>query len=588
MKTTATFLAIVVSAQSAVIAHQVHTPVLVRAVAAAPSEETVGELIAKGRALLAQGQASLAESVFAEAEKLDKSSIQTRMWTLRSWLPQGRVNDALEAIDKLDRAGQKGSEMDYLYGMAFAAKAKGYLKEPAPGPIIEMAFTDAATFLEKATKSDPVRYCDAFMPLAESAWYARNLPLARTAADKACAVAPQDPEAFAILGQVAMAQFVGANGAEGGGSSGTPEQKSAADAHWEAARAANARAAELLTAAGTPTAKVRAAAVHVELARAFGWKKKSEDAGREYALALGCDPSAVDFGEVRGALDGAGFVAALEAGQKNYTANWGTEGSGDATLLWWLGYAQFDQKQNAAAEVTFQAAVKKRADYCNSWFYVALARYNQQHYEAAVAALRQNFECNPSDLVASINQNRDHHIPIIDYLVGWCAQQQKPLDAAFLTEVETAVAPEWAPYWSNLGLFYRDAGDALVRKKGSEDKDKALAKELWEKALRAYEKAFALSPDDPNILCDLAVVLHYNLRRDLERAKTLYEQSLARATELLKRADLTPGDRDRYETAKKDSGDNLSKMAREIERQKKEQEEKDKKGTPPPKQAPPE
>ncbi|MBL8858588.1 MAG: tetratricopeptide repeat protein [Planctomycetes bacterium] len=541
---------------------------------AAPAEaESVDALIARGRVLLTEGKPLEAQALFEAAEAQDGASLKTRMWTLRSWLPQGRVNDTLNEIDKLDRAGTKGPEMDYLYGMAFAFKAKGYIEERAPAGVVDMAFQDAVRYLDKATRVDAVRFADAFAPLAESAWYARQLPLARSAADKATRLAPTDPEMQLLLGQVAIAQFVASNAIEA--------EKDLARSHWDTACAANLKAAQLLGTVGTPAARARTATPHLELARAFGWKKMSAEAAREYALALGYDPSIVDFGEVRGALDPAQFVTTLEAGCKNFVDNWGPENPGDATIQWWLGFAQFDQKQYAAAEAAFLAAVKKRPDYYNSWFYTALARYHQQKYAEAIEALRKNFDENPVDLVASIDGNRGYNIPIIDFLIGWSAQKNRNLDAAFLSEVETAVAPEHAPYWNNLGLFYRDAGDALARSK--KETDKARAKELWEKSLVAYEKSLSLAPDDPNYMNDLAVILDYNLQRELPRAKALYAKALERATAELERKDLTSAVRELRVMAARDAKNNLERLVRQAEKEKEREKakEQEKKDTPP-------
>jgi tetratricopeptide (TPR) repeat protein len=530
--------------------------------AAAEDTRSVDQLIAQGRALLAEGKAVEAEAVFQTAEKADGSTIKTRMWTLRSWLPQGRVNDTLDAIDKLDRAGAKGPDMDYLYGMAWAFKAKGYIAERAPGSIIDMSFTDAVTNLEKATKADPARFYDAFAMLAESAWYARNLPLARTAADKACEVQPKDPESHLILGQVAMAQFVAANA--------DPAQKPVADKHWDTAFAANTRAVTLLAALGTPAAKARSAAAHVELARAYGWKQKPEDAAREYGLALGFDPGAVDFNEVRGALDGAQFVSALQAGVQNFTATWGAEDKGDALLSWWLGYAQFLQKQYADAEKTFLATLAKRPDFYNSWYYLALARYHQQKYPESIEAFMQNFKADPADLVRSIEQDKENTMFIIGYLGGVCFNKGKHEDGAVLAEIQVAVEPANGQYWNNVGLFYRDAGDVLVKSKKEEER--ARAPGLWEKALVAYEKSVSLAPDDPNYLNDLAVVLDYNLKRDLPRAKALYEKAIACANAELAKKDLTPDVRELRQMAARDAKNNLDRLVRRMEREAKEKE----------------
>ena len=68
-------------------------------------------------------------------------------------MEDGRINDALDAIDALDRAGVKGPTMDYLYGMAFAAKARTYIAEQTGGAAVQMSLEDAVMFLERAVKA---------------------------------------------------------------------------------------------------------------------------------------------------------------------------------------------------------------------------------------------------------------------------------------------------------------------------------------------------------------------------------------------------------------------------------------------------
>src|SRR6185503_6757038 len=67
-------------------------PVPGRAAAVRAGQENVDGLVAKGRSLLAEGKFAQAQQAFEAAEKLDGATLRTRMWTLRSWLPQGRVN----------------------------------------------------------------------------------------------------------------------------------------------------------------------------------------------------------------------------------------------------------------------------------------------------------------------------------------------------------------------------------------------------------------------------------------------------------------------------------------------------------------
>jgi tetratricopeptide (TPR) repeat protein len=524
-------------------------------------DDTVDALIVKGRALLDAKKFSEAEAAFAEAEKKDGATFKTRLWSLRTALALGHVNDVLNELDKLIGAGQKGLDMDYLYGMAFATKARGYITENVAGATIKMSFLDAVSYLDKVTSADAVKYHDAFLPLAEAAWYVQELGLGRKAAEKALELAPADADAALMLGKIALSQF----GTIWNDEALREEKKAEADAHWEAARVAFEKAAASF---GEPKDKIAAATageIQLQLAQCLAWKKKDE-AAKAYGAAMGFAPGAVNFQSVLGVLGGEKFLPAMELGAKNYATKWGAEDNGDATLVWWLGYARFDQKQYAPAEEAFQTVLKKQSDVYNSWFFIALSRYHQQKFEEAIAALRKNFELDPVNLVASISASPGYNLPIVEYLAGWLKGKDRNLDAAYLTEIICAAAPEEARFWNNLGLFYRDAGDQLAQKKGADDKTKAKAQELWEKSLVAYEKALSRSPEDPNYLNDLAVILHYNLHRDLERAKALYEKAYANATKELERKDLSADLREIRKIAAHDSKNNLDKLTREMEK----------------------
>lgn len=71
-----------------------------------------------------------------------------------------------------------------------------------------------------------------------------------------------------------------------------------------------------------------------------------------------------------------------------------------------------------------------------------------------------------------------------------------------------------AGLWNNYALLARDTNH-------------------FEEAYVAYETALALDPSNPALLNDTAVVLHYNLRRDLDRARALYERAIEEGKRVL-------------------------------------------------------
>lgn len=521
-------------------------------------DESVDELIARGRAAFDAGRVADAQTIFESAVAKDQGSLRTRVWVLRCWLAQGRINDALNTTDELARGGAKGAEIDYLYGVAFALVARKHIEQQNGGGLVEMNLKDAVAFLDKATKADPARFSDAFALLAESAWHAQDLDVARAAAEKAVVVQPKSADAALMLGRVALAQYSAAAGYAATGPAG--DKAPQADNDWQTARDALEKAIALLGDPKEPELATKLAKTHIDLGHAFKWKEQNDEAAKHYGLAIAIDPSVANYQQLLGALGKERFLAALEAGAKGFAEKNGADTNADATLLWWLGWARFDQKQYAKADEALSAAVKKSPSFFNSWYYIALSRYYQQNYDGAIDALRRNFEENTPDLVASIQTNAELNLKILDFLVGYCAQKQRALDAAILSEIQANVAPQTSDYWNNTGLFYRDAG-ARLRKSESAD-DKKLAASYFEKAYASYSRALDLAPDNPSLLNDTAVMLHYYLDRDADKAKAMYKKAAERAEAELKRDDLNPDVRELYQTALRDSKNNLEKLER--------------------------
>ena len=98
-----------------------------------------------------------------------------------------------------------------------------------------------------------------------------------------------------------------------------------------------------------------------------------------------------------------------------------------------------------------------------------------------------------------------------------------------------------------------------------EKPDPEVLADLWTRSFDAYERSLQLSPKDPNYLNDTAVMLHYYLKRDFDRAQAMYEQSFKYAEEELARTDLSPDDRAVREIAKRDSADNQRRLKKWLE-----------------------
>ncbi len=530
------------------------------------------ELLRRGRECFAKGEFAAAEPLLDLAVERSGSEFEPRFWRARNRIETGRVNDALDEIDALREAGRNGTEVDYLAGLAFHAKVKQYLAAGADGGTIQMSLEDAVRYLERATAADPARFGDALLPLAEAAWFAQNLELSRDAAERAVAHAPTDPRAHAQLGKTAFSQYQAAKGGEA-----ATEDPGAA--HWEAARAAFEASLRL---AGEPKAaplRLLAGESEKQLAFLWAWKKDEERVAEHAARALGWNPAGIEFGWLLSQFaERPRFVETLTRGGELYDAHYGAADPGDATLRWWLGWAQFAEREYEGAEAAFETAVAEWPDYVNSWYYIALARYHQQDFPGAIEALRENWKRAPEDLIASLGSDEAKNLAILDWLVGQAARANDLLAAAELSKMQAETARKEPRYWNNVGLFYRDAGDALMRKKN--ETERARARAFYEESWSGYSRALDLEPENPAFLNDAAVVLDYNLDRDLEKAKEMYAKALRNAQQLLDSGKVPPSDLELVRTARRDSENNLARLEKRMAKKREPEEKKAEEGTP--------
>ncbi len=551
----------------------------------------VDEEITAGRALLAEGKNAEALARFEAAEQLEKS-FKTRQWVLRGWIATGRVNDALGEIDKIVKTNSTAAT-DYLYGMAFARMGKNHIADGTGGGVVTMTFDDAVDFLEKATSADPVNYSDAFATLAECAWYAQDLDVARAAAQKSVALTPKDASAWQMLGKIAFSQYQTLREDEA--------RAADAEAAWTAARDAFAKSGELSAANSDAASRALAAEAAKQLGYLHIWKQQGDEAAQHFASAMAVDPSSIDFGVLRDNLTPEQFVKALEDAATQYEQVHGQETTGDAGLLWWLGFAEYSAKRYPEAEAALTRAVAKEPSFVNSWYYIALSRYFRQDYDGAIAALRTQYGLSPDDTAASLVANEAENIRILDYMIGLKAARAANLDAAFLSELQTRMAPSNDRYWNNLGLFLRDEGERRGRRgaKSVTPEEHKQIMDLFERSYAAYLKSLELAPNDPNYLNDAAVMLDYNLDRDLDQARAWYVKAAEMAEIELANTKLDKDTRDLRAIALRDANNNLKLLDAKLEKRRKEQQareaaerekaQQEKAGTPPvpPKPTPP-
>ncbi len=522
-------------------------------------EPRVADLIARGRKLLDKGELEGALELFEQADAETQGSLATRMWVLRVWFATGRINDAFDQTDALG-AKHKGPDLDYLYGMGSFLKAKTYITQGVPNKTTGFALQDAQTFLSRALEANPEKYYDAWLPLAEAAWLNQD-PTAAEAAAEHAVERDSSPTTLYLQARILFSRY----------------QILATDAKRKddaTAKLTQATAAFRQAIAGVKPSKeeaVRLADMYKNLGIALQWGEDIAGAETAYAASIGWNPAGFAFGDYWGSLGQESFTKALAAGAKQFVEHWGTQTASDATLLWWLGFAEYSGKNYQGAESHFASAVKKWPAYANSFFYVGMCRYHQADYFGAVEAWREHWARAKEDLVANVNASPELYLKVFEYVQGKCAElgqrmlKGKParnLDAAFIGEVLCAAdASNWK-YWNDLGLFSRDGGAYLQQRDEKGDSEEATR--LFERSFEAYAFAIVLAPDKAHLYNDQAVLLHYYLERDYDKAMSLYERALDLATRQLEAGGLDEETLLYTQTAKRDSQDNIKKLKRKL------------------------
>ncbi len=523
-----------------------------------PDPESADTVIAQGRSALERGDPQGAEVLFQRAASIESDTFRPRMWILRAWMDQGRSNDTLDELDRLARAGQKGPEMDYLYGMAFARRADGYLASGVTDSSITMNFQDAVLYLTQAVEARPDEFRDAFQPLASAAWYTQELEKARAAAERAVVYYPSDGLSWFTLGRVAMSQFVVEQELEAWSPS--------AEEHWRAARDAFAQAVEVLGSPAKPALQAMLSDAALQLGHVWTWKEERAEAADSYGIAIAWAPDTIDYALLRSLLGAEGdapeasasnvfFNQALERGAAGFREQFGAEDRRDGTLLWWLGWSRSRIGQPAEAEEAFLAVLKKVPDFASAWFYVALARYDQQDWNGFVDALRTGWESAPDAILAEMRREPEANAAKAEQVLGQIHGSTRLLDRALLAEISAETLPDLPRHWNNLGLFLRDEAERLQLLPDQSPNPRVVAN-LYERAYVAYSRALELAPEDPQLLNDTAVMLHYHLDRDLDRALAMYEKALELAATKLADPALSEEDRERFETARSDAETN--------------------------------
>ncbi len=314
-------------------------------------DQSVEQLLAVGRQHLLDGKLGDAMRAFQEAERKDAASLRTHVFVLRVMISQDQVEDALAEVDALKTAGTTGIELDYLYGTGFYALAARDTASGTTTAVTGSQFTDAIQFLKRVTEKNDPRFDDAWTTLADSAWYAQDFEQGDRASKKAVELSPTDPSRRLLRGKLALAAYAAWKA--------DADKADAAEDQWQAAAEAFEKAIELCGKDPDVRSRPIAQQAWMQLATTYLWKEMRPDASTAFARAITLDPKAADYAAINTATPGQEFLDTLELARKYWSAK--STGNGDASILWWLGYANYGVKKLPEAEPLLTWSGRRRS-----------------------------------------------------------------------------------------------------------------------------------------------------------------------------------------------------------------------------------
>ena len=236
----------------------------------------------------------------------------------------------------------------------------------------------------------------------------------------------------------------------------------------------------------------------------------------------------------------------------------------DATMTWYMGFAEYSGQPRNWEEVRkhFEKALELEPAMYNCHFFLAQGAFDRGSELLAANNNEMSQESRNAYLYSAIQwgryletQGQAHRnatlaaadggassIATLKWIAGQAFQSRRYEPAIQINKWITETTPNDVEAWNNLAFGYRDSGQA-------------------EKSLAAYAKSAELAPEDPQVLNDWAVIYHYYLRKEDEKAKDLYRKAIKLAEEILvDETSLSTADKERIQVGLRDARNNLRKL----------------------------
>lgn len=507
---------------------------------------------ALGKELLKAGRKEEAAAAFRKAWEID-GTVESGLAWARALLSDERYNDTLSALDTISDKYKKNLDVFLFYAEAIEARAAARAREGADRATVAAEYEAAARSIEDALTlkpGDPTLLAQNIRYLLFAGKYDEALEVAENARKNS----PQSWEVALWHGDAVYYNFAAA---------GLVKLKDSADEETKKDRAQ--KITTILASYGDAVKLAGDKAEPHQRIGAFllatgGDKQKAIS---EYVHALGLDPSKVDLSTAtaEGVLspkEAVDFFTKAIAEYRKFHTKTSDSDPGDAILHWYMGRYRFITDDRKGSAESYKTVVKKTPSDMSAHYWLGRIAYFEQKYKEAIPEFEIIAKRSPKEL-AALGASDDAFYPMMQRLVGTLLVGDSNAGAvtglANSPALQTAILftkailendPKNVTEWNNLGLFNRDGGNP-------------------KEALYCYKKALDITPTDPRLLNDTAVIYHYYLPQTPEgdkEAKDLYQRSIDRAKALLEDKKAGAADKENAKSALQDATTNLKRLER--------------------------
>ncbi|GEM_PF-3448462 len=279
------------------------------------------------------------------------------------------------------------------------------------------------------------------------------------------------------------------------------------------------------------------------LADLSAWEGKMKTAMDHYLQAVIRDPQkGAPLAWLRRTLSSEKRLSFFKKAIKGFTKKHPKDPKG-SILFFEAGLAAFELGKSKEVQSFMKKAWALDKSLNQAAYYFAISSLSLGKQEEASLALSYLLRESPHPLVNALKAAGNQGVYHANMLASLAKKADLKGALALSRELNHALGiyrnlPE---EWNNYAFLCRETGK-------------------YEEAWRAYNKALNLSPKDPQILNDAALILQYHLHRDLEKARRMYRDAIVFGEKILASKSASPEEKKRARGSIRDARANLAKM----------------------------